>query len=152
MREKIKNELKAARPGADSVRLSMLRLIDTAIRDKDNAARAAGNAHGVSDEFIRGVIDTMIRQREKSALSYEEHGRLDLASNERNEIAVLNTLLPKQLSQDEIEQAVERAIKKTGATEIRHKGRVMQDLKSRYPGQMDFRKAGHRVEALLQPS
>ncbi len=150
MREIINNELKTAAAERDPARLSMLRLINTAIADKDNAARAAGQSEGVSDETIRGVIDTMIRQREKSALNYEEHGRLDLASKEREEIAVLTDLLPRQLSLEEIDHAVERAVKSTGATGIRHKGRVMHDLKSRYPGRMDFRSAACRVETLLK--
>lgn len=128
----------------------MLRLISTAISDKDNAARLAGLPDGVSDEAIRRVIDTMIQQRKKSVLNYEEQGRLDLADNERKEIAVLTGLLPLQLCQEDIRRAVVEAIKNTGSTGIRHKGRVMSELKSRFPGQMDFKAAGRCVEELLR--
>ncbi|MCY3879502.1 MAG: GatB/YqeY domain-containing protein [Rhodobacteraceae bacterium] len=149
MRDVIMRELKAAEAGSDKVRRSMLRLINIAITDKDNLARAAGRSQGVSDEVIRNIISTMIQQRVRSAVNCEEHGQLTLAEGERGEIAILQGLLPKQLSGEEAGKAVLRAIRETQATSVRHKGRVMSVLKSRYPGQMDFRKAGEQVVAEL---
>ena len=152
MRDKIIRELRAAESAREQPRLSMLRLISSAINDKENVARAAGRSDGVSDETIREIVNTMIRQREKSAVGYEEHGQLDLAENERNEMAVLKELLPRQLSSEEVRRAVDRAIRDTRATGIRHKGRVMGALKSKYPGRMNFRYAGEQVDERLSQS
>ncbi len=150
MRELIKRELKSAvELGSHSTRLSMLRLINTAIEDKDKSLRAATQSEGISDGEIRAIISTMLRQRQKSVTKYEEDGRLDLAEAERQEVAVLTDLLPKPLNSADIDRAVAQAIKKTGANQIRHKGRVMQDLKTRYPDQMNFKWVSDRVEALL---
>lgn len=150
MREIIKRELKSAvELGSDPTRLSMLRLINTAISDKDKAVRVSGQTEGISDDVIRDVISTMIQQREESVTNYEENGRLDLAANERQEIAILTDLLPKPLSSEELELAVAKAIRATGASQIRHKGRVMRNLKTCYPGQIDFHKVGEQVEARL---
>lgn len=152
MRDKIIKELKAAESSQEQPRLSMLRLISSAISDKENVARAAGRSAGVSDDTIREIVNTMIRQREKSAVGYEEHGQLDLAESERDEMAVLKELLPRQLSSEEVCRAVDRAIRDTRATGIRHKGRVMSALKSKYPGRMNFRFAGEQVvERLSRP-
>lgn len=150
MREIIKRELKSAvELDSDPTRLSMLRLINTAISDKDKAVRGSGQTEGISDDIIRDVISTMIQQREESVTNYEENGWLDLAANERQEIDILTGLLPKPLSSEELELAVAKAIKVTGASQIRHKGRVMRNLKTHYPGQIDPHKVGEQVEARL---
>ncbi len=147
MRNLINDQLKLAESEGNILRLRMLRLIKTAIADQDNALRAAGQAEWVPDDNIRDIIKTMIRQREKSARGYEEHGRLDLFDGEKQEIAILTELLPPQLSDDEVTAAVKAAMKSTGATEIRHKGRVMRELRQLYPGQMDFQQVGKYIEA-----
>ena len=88
----------------------------------------------------------MIRQREESARTYEEAGRLDLAAQERAEIGIIRGYLPKQMSETEVEKAVAAAIGETGACSIRDMGKVMAHLKARHTGKMDFARAGAAIK------
>lgn len=149
MRDRINENLKDAMRAKDAPRLSTLRLIRAAIKDRDIAARAGGNDDGVSDEEILAIMGKMIKQRQESAKTYEEAGRLDAAEKERDEITVITEFLPRQLSDREIRAAVETAISQTSASSVRDMGRVMAALKSKYAGQMDFSKAGGTVKGIL---
>ena len=149
MRDEINTQVKQAMRDKDSERLTTLRLINAAIKDRDIAARAEGNYDGVSDDEILQVLAKMIKQRTESAKVYEEGGRLALAEKERREIVVVEQFLPKQLSDEELTAAVKDAIETTGAESIRDMGRVMGELKGKYAGQMDFGKAGGAVKAAL---
>lgn len=149
MRNRISSALREAKNGNDYDKLAMLRLINAAIIDKDSTARAAGRSEGISDEEILQVLQRMIWQREKSMVLFDEKGQLDLAEQERAEIIVLMELLPRQLTNDEINSAVDAVIRETGATCIRDKGRVMSKLKSRYRGQVDFGTVSTRVAQRL---
>ncbi|WGI20542.1 GatB/YqeY domain-containing protein [Amylibacter sp. IMCC11727] len=149
MRDEINTQVKQAMRDKDSERLTTLRLINAAIKDRDIAARAEGNYDGVSDDEILQVLAKMIKQRTESAKVYEEGGRLELAEKERREIVVVEQFLPKQLSDEELTAAVKDAIETTGAESIRDMGRVMGELKGKYAGQMDFGKAGGAVKAAL---
>lgn len=149
MRDRITAELKEAMRAKDSTRLSTLRLITAAIKDKDIAARGKGSDAGVSDAEILAILAKMIRQREESATTYEQAGRLELAEKERAEIGVIEEFLPRQLDEAEIDKAVKAAIEEVGAGSIRDMGRVMAVLKGRYAGQMDFGRAGAAVKAAL---
>ncbi len=148
LREKIAEALKSAMRERDQARVAALRLINAAIKDRDIAARGEGR-EGIGDDEILAVLGKMIRQREESARTYEEAGRLDLAERERAEIEVIREFLPRQLSEEEVEAAIDEAIRETGAGSIRDMGRVMGLLKSRYAGQMDFGKVGPKVRARL---
>ena len=149
MRDVINAAVKQAMLDKDKDRLSTLRLVNAAIKDRDIAARSDGNYDGVSDGDIQLVLAKMIKQRVESATTYEEAGRLELAEKERSEISVIETFLPKQLSEDEIETAVADTVAETGAESVRDMGRVMGALKEKYAGQMDFGKAGGLVKARL---
>ena len=149
MRERITNELKDAMRAKDAPRLSTIRLIQAAIKDRDIAARTDGVDQGVPDDEILAILAKMIKQRHESAKTYEEAGRLELAEKERAEILVIEEFLPRQLADDEVEAAVREVVAKTGALSIRDMGRVMAALKERYAGQMDFGKAGSAVKRLL---
>ncbi|MCA8869855.1 MAG: GatB/YqeY domain-containing protein [Rhodobacteraceae bacterium] len=149
MRERITNELKDAMRAKDAPRLSTIRLIQAAIKDRDIAARTDGVDQGVPDDEILAILAKMIKQRHESAKTYEEAGRLELAEKERAEILVIEEFLPRQLADDEVEAAVREVVAKTGAHSIRDMGRVMAALKERYAGQMDFGKAGSAVKRLL---
>ncbi len=149
MRERINSETKQAMRDKAADRLATLRLINAAIKDRDIAARSDGNYDGVSDGEILSVLAKMIKQRVDSAKIYDEAGRLELAEKERAEIGVIEDFLPKQLSEDEVRSAVQKAITDTGAASIRDMGKVMGALKSSYAGQMDFGKAGGAVKELL---
>jgi uncharacterized protein YqeY len=149
MRERINTLVKQAMRDRDSERLGTLRLINAAIKDRDIAVRSDGNYDGISDTDILQVMGKMIKQRNESAKAYEEGGRLELAEKERNEIIVIEQFLPKQMSENELRQAVQKAISETGAESIRDMGRVMGILKTAYAGQMDFSKAGGAVKEFL---
>ena len=150
MRGRVNAALKQAMKDRDALRLSTLRLINAAIKDKDIEARGMGeDADGVSDEQVLAILAKMTKQRQESARAYEEGGRLDLAEQEQNEIAVIEEFLPRQLSEDEVAAAIEATVSETGAGSIRDMGRVMAALKAKYPGQMDFGKVGPMVKDQL---
>jgi len=149
MRDRIATALRAAMKAQDAPRLSTLRLINAAIKDRDMAARGEGNDAGVGDGEILSILGRMVKQRHESARAYEEGGRLDLAEKERDEIVVIEEFLPRPLGAGEVEAAITAAIAETGAASIRDMGRVMAVLKSRHAGQMDFAAVGPMVKSRL---
>ena len=130
-------------------RLSTLRLISAAIKDRDIAARADGNDEGVGDDELLAILGKMTRQRSESAKTYEEAGRIDLAERELEEITVIEEFLPRQLDDEEVDAAIEVAISAVGADSIRDMGKVMGELKGKYTGQMDFGSVGAKVKTKL---
>ncbi|MPQ92487.1 GatB/YqeY domain-containing protein [Thioclava sp. JE_KL1] len=150
MRDKIAAALKAAMKEKDQERLSTLRLVNAAIKDREIAMRAEGEGEGtVGDAEVLAIMGKMVKQRQESARAYEEGGRLELAEKEQAEIRVIEDFLPRQLSENEVNDAIEAAIAKLGAESIRDMGRVMGELKGQYTGQMDFSKAGPMVKDRL---
>ena len=150
MRDRVSAALKDAMKAKEADRLSTLRLINAAIKDKDIALRGTADEEGgVSDADVLAIMGRMVKQRQESARAYEEGGRLELAEKELAEIKVIQDFLPKQLSDDEAATAVEAAIAEVGADSIRDMGKVMGVLKGKYTGQMDFGKAGPMVKAKL---
>lgn len=133
----------------EAERLSTLRLINAAIKDRDIALRGDGAEDGVGDAEVLSILARMVKQRQESARAYEEGGRLDLAERERAEIAVIEEFLPRQLSEAEVAEAIEAAIDKLDAGSIRDMGRVMAALKTEYAGRMDFGQVGPTVRARL---
>ncbi len=150
LRERINTALKTAMKERQAERLSTLRLINAAIKDRDIAARTSEDGpDGVTDEQVRQILGRMVKQRQESVRAYEEGGRLELAESERAEMAVIEEFLPRQLTGAEIDRAVDEAIATSGASSIRDIGRVMGQLKARYAGQMDFGVVGPKVKARL---
>ncbi|MEE4345337.1 MAG: GatB/YqeY domain-containing protein [Paracoccaceae bacterium] len=149
MRERVNAALKQAMRDKAVDRLSTLRLINAAIKDRDIAARGDGDATGVGDAEVLAILGKMSKQRMESVRAYEEGGRVDLAERERAEIAVIEEFLPRQLSASEIDAAVSEAISSTGATTIRDMGKVMGELKAKYTGQMDFGTVGPMIKTRL---
>lgn len=149
LRTRIMDALKQAMKDRDAARLSTLRLINAAIKDKDIDARANGNDEGVPEAEVLAILGKMTKQRLESARAYEEGGRLDLSERERAEIMIIEEFLPRQLSEDETSAAVDAAISEIGAESIRDMGKVIGALKSQYTGQMDFAKVGPMVKDLL---
>ncbi len=149
LRDRINEGLKEAMKSKDTARLATLRLITTAIKDKDIALRGEGEDRSVGDDEVLVILGKMVKQRQESARAYEEGGRLDLAERELAEIGVIEDYLPRQLEESEVEAAVESAISHTGAESIRDMGRVMGALKSQYTGQMDFGKVGPMIKDRL---
>jgi uncharacterized protein len=148
MREQINAALKQATLAQDKRRMSTLRLINAAIKDRDIAARGAGR-DPVSDEDVLEILVKMIKQRQESTKAYEEGGRLDLADQEREEISIILSFLPKQLGEDEMRSVCAEAVKATDSHGLRDMGKCMQALKARYAGRMDFGKASTFVKGML---
>ncbi len=149
LRNEINSAMKEAMKEKAQLRLSTLRLINAAIKDRDIAARLEGVEEGVDDSEILAILGKMTRQRQESAKTYEEAGRLDLSERELSEIQVIEYFLPRQLNGDEIEIEVTKVIDEQGASSIRDMGRVMACLKERFTGQMDFGSVGPIVKKKL---
>ena len=148
-RTRVNEALKQAMKDKAMERLCTLRLINAAIKDREIAARGDGEEGGIGDEDILAILGKMTKQRKESVRAYEEGGRLDLAEREMNEIEIIEEFLPKQLSEDEVSNAVKAAVNETGAESIRDMGKVMGALKAKYTGQMDFGKVGPMVKDQL---
>ncbi len=148
MREKINAALKEAIKARDTRRMSTLRLINAAIKDRDIAARGEGREAIDTDE-VMALLLKMVKQREESLAIYDGAGRTDLANQEREEIEVIRDFLPKPLSDEDIANAVAEAIARTGAAGLRDMGKVVSILKERYPGRIDFAKASRIVKQKL---
>ncbi len=149
LRLRITTELKQAMRDKAAERLSTLRLISAAIKDRDIATRSEGNEEGATEAEVLAILGKMVRQRQESAKTYEEAGRIDLAERELSEVKVVEEFLPRQLDDQETSDAVDAAIAEVGAESIRDMGRVMGALKEKYTGQMDFGSAGPLVKQKL---
>lgn len=149
LRERLQLGLKEAMRAKEADRLSTLRLINAAIKDREIAMRGDGVEATVGDAEILAILGKMVKQRQESARAYEEGGRLELAEKELAEIRVIEEFLPRQLTGDEVEAAIAAAIAETGATSIRDMGRVMGVLKGKYTGQMDFGAVGPMIKNRL---
>ena len=149
LRSRINAAMKQAMKDKSTERLSTIRLINAAIKDRDIAARTEGKENGVADDEVLAILAKMTKQRQESAKTYEEAGRLDLSERELSEIQVIEYFLPRQLNSDEIEIEVTKIIDEQGASSIRDMGRVMACLKERFTGQMDFGSVGPIVKEKL---
>ncbi|MFO7757245.1 MAG: GatB/YqeY domain-containing protein [Roseovarius sp.] len=149
LRDRIAGALKTAMKTRDTSRLATLRLINAAIKDQEIAGRSADGVTTVGDPEIMAILGKMIKQRNESVRAYEEAGRLDLAEQERSEIAVIEEFLPRQLSEAETTEAIDAAISEVGASSVRDMGKIMAKLKARYPGRMDFGTVGRKVKGRL---
>ena len=148
MRETIAAALKHATKAQDKRRISTLRLMSAAVKDRDIAARTVGKGQATDAELLE-LFAKMIKQREESEKIYADAGRGELAQQEAEEIVIIREFLPKQLSGQEMEAAIADAVAKTGASSVKDMGRVMAELKARYAGQMDFARASALVKSKL---
>lgn len=148
MRDKLSAALKESLKAKETLRVSTLRLILAAAKDREIALR--GEDKTITEEDILQIMQKMIRQRQESAETYEAAGRLDLSTQEREEIKIIETFLPVQMSDEEIQTACKKIVSEVEAPGLKDMGRIMNSLKDRYTGQMDFKKASAEVKALLQ--
>ena len=150
LRERILADTKDAMKAKETARLSTLRLISAAIKDREIAARTGeGEGVGLSDSDLMAILAKMVKQRQESARAYEEGGRLELAEKENAEILVIEEFLPRKMSAEETRAALDEVVTSLGATSVRDMGRVMAELKARYTGQMDFGAVGQMVKEKL---
>lgn len=149
LREQVNTALKQAMKEKDTARLATLRLINAAIKDQDIARRGADGDTDLTDADIMAILGKMTKQRQESVRAYEEGGRLDLAEREQREIEIIAEFLPRALDEAEVDAAIDKAIKDTGASSIRDMGKIMGRLKEKYTGQMDFGMVGPKVKERL---
>ena len=148
LRDKINDALKEAMKAKNERVVSTLRLVNSTLKNADIEARGAGKPP-LADADVLAVLQKMIKQRQESKEMYEKGGRPELAQQEGEEIAIITSYLPKQMSDDEVKAAIDGAIKETGAAGMKDMGKVIAALKAKYAGQMDFGKASGLVKASL---
>ena len=150
LRDTINNALKDAMKAGDKRRVSTLRLMNSAIKDKDINSRTEGHDSALTaDPGLIDLFAKMVKQRQESVAIYEQGGRPELAQAEREEIDIIQGFMPKQMNEDEAKAAVAAVIAAVGAASVKDMGKVMAELKAKYAGQMDMAKAGAVVKALL---
>ena len=147
MREKFTSDLKEAMKAGDKMRVATIRLITAALKDRDILARGEGKT--VSDEDILALLQKMVKSRQESLDIYEKNNRPELAAQEKGEIEVISSYLPKQMDEAAVADAIKAAIAETGAASMKDMGKVIGVLKGKYTGQMDFAKASAAVKAAL---
>jgi uncharacterized protein YqeY len=148
LRDDINNALKDAMKARDERRVSTLRLVNSTLKNADIEARGEGKGPLGDDELL-GLLQKMIKQRHESIELYEKGGRPELAQQERDEVAIIATYLPKQMSEDEVKAAIAAAIRDAGATAMKDMGKVIAVLRGKYAGKMDFAKASALVKSAL---
>ena len=139
IRESVLSELKTAMKSKNVNSINTLRLILASLKDKDIIARGNGNSSGINEIEITSLLQTMIKQRHDSIELYKKGKREDLVKKEENEISIILEFLPKQLNEKEVELAVLDSIKLTEANSIKDMGKVINLMKQKYNGKMDFR-------------
>ncbi|WP_457935963.1 GatB/YqeY domain-containing protein [Mesorhizobium sp. 10J20-29] len=149
MRAKIAEALKSAQKAQDKELVSTLRMVSAAIQDRDILNRGTGKEAAGDDEILQ-ILTKMVKQRQESAKAFEDGNRPELAAKENAEIAIISNFLPSQMNEAETQAAIEATISETGASGLRDMGKVMNALKEKYPGQMDFGKASGIVKSRLQ--
>ena len=149
LRQAFTDRLRQAMKARETLVVSTIRLILAGLKDRDIAARGRGNAEGLSDAEIQRMLQAMIKQRRESIALYQQGNRGDLAQREREEIAVIESFLPSQLDQADIEAAVVAVIREIGAVGMKDMGRIMGMLRERHEGVIDFALAGAIVKRLL---
>jgi uncharacterized protein YqeY len=147
LRENFTSELKLAMKAGDRRRVDTIRMINSALKDRDIEARVTGKEIG--DEDILAILQKLVKSRQESMEIYEKNGRPELAAQEREEIGVISTFLPQPLSDAEVTAAIQAAIAETGAASIKDMGKVIAVLKAQHAGKMDFARASGLVKAAL---
>lgn len=149
LRQRLSEALKEAMKARDPRATSTTRMILAALKDRDIAERGKGNAEGLGEEQIQGMLQSMIKQRRESIALFEQGGRLELADQERAEIALIEGFLPQQMDEAEIQAVVKGVVAELGIASVKDMGRAMAALKERYAGKMDFAKASAALRQAL---
>lgn len=150
LRDQLNADLKDAMKAGDKRKLATIRLMNSAIKDKDISARTEGHdSEKVADAVVMDVFAKMVKQRQDSIAAFDAGGRAELAQAEREEMAIIQSYMPKQMGDDEVKAAIAGVVAAVGATSVKDMGKVMAELKAKYSGQIDMGKAGGVVKALL---
>ena len=149
IRDQINNQLNTALKNKDKILISTLRLVLAAIKDKDIASRTVDKKEPVGDVEVIKILRRMMKQRRESVHLYQKAGRNELLKIEKQEMQIINSFLPKQLSDDETKKICEQTIKTLGVSSIKDMGKIMGALKKKYSDGMDFSKVNIIVKDLL---
>ena len=149
LREKINEAYKDAMRAKDATTVGALRMVNAAIKDKDIATRTDSARDGIDDAAVLTLLQNLIKQRKESITMYVQGGRQELADKEQAEIDAIEKFLPAQMNEADAKAAIQALVTDLGATSIRDMGRVMNELKTRYAGQMDFTNASGWVKTAL---
>ncbi len=151
LRDRLTEAVKDAMRAKEARKVSTVRMILAALKDRDIAARTRGDGSPLADDEILGLMQNMVKQRRESVTLYEKGGRADLVQQENEEIAIIEGFLPRQMDEAAMTAALKAVIAETGATSIKDMGRTMAVVKQRYAGQMDPARAAATVKGLLSP-
>jgi len=149
LREKINQQFNVAMKDKNKTLVSTLRLILAAIKERDIANRTGGKKEEVKDQEIIRTLQKMKKQRQDSADLYKKGGRQELLNAEMTEIQIINTFLPKQLTEEETKKICKEIIESTGASSIKDMGKIMGSLKQKHSDSIDFSKANIIIKDLL---
>jgi uncharacterized protein len=149
LRQRLNDAYKDAMKSRDARGISTMRMVLAALKDRDIAARPAGNTGGIGESEIVDMLQKMVKQRQESIALYKQGNRPELVQQEEEEIAVIERFLPKQLSETEAASAIDSVLAETKAASVKDMGKVMAMLKERYAGRLDFAKAGALVRQRL---
>ena len=149
LRNKIEEDYKQSIKDKDQDKINTLRLIKSAIKDKDISSRSSTNKEGINDKEILTLLISLIKQRKDSIEQFQKANRDDLIKNEQSEINVINIYLPKQKSEEETEDIVNDLIKKNNMETIKDMGKLMGLIKNDYAGEVDMGLVGKMAKSKL---
>ncbi len=138
LRNSFKTELQNAMKMKDAVKVSTLRLVIAAVKDRDLEARSKGNIEEISDSEILEILSKMVKQRLETSKIYKKANRIELAENEEKEILVIKEFMPSKLSKKELLLVIDESIENVKAESLRDLGKVISDIKKNYSGRCDF--------------
>jgi uncharacterized protein len=147
MRNELMDALKLAMKSHDRLKVETIRMVQSALKNRDIEARGEGKTLSSADEMA--VLQKLVKSRQESVELYQKGGRDDLADKERAEIAIIQSFLPQQMTDAATHEAIAAAIAEVGAVSIKDMGKVVGALKAKYAGQMDFAKASQAVKVAL---
>ncbi len=150
LRDQLNADLKVAMKAGHKRKLATIRLMNAAIKDKDINSRTDGHESLLTpDAGLLELFAKMVKQRQDSIVAFELGGRPELAAAEREEMEIIQSYMPRQLSEAETAGAIKGIIAAVGAASVKDMGKVMAELKAKYAGQIDMGKAGAVVKSLL---
>lgn len=144
LNERLTEAMKEAMKAKDSLRLNAIRMMRTAVKNREIETRSA-----LDDQAVTVVLSSLVKQRRESAEVYRENGRPELAQKEEQELAIIQEFLPSQLSEEELQALIEAAVAETGATSMKEMGRVMKRVAAQTTGRADGRRVSELVKARL---
>jgi hypothetical protein len=134
----------------DTIKVSTLRLILAAIKDRDLESRSKGTGDEVSDSVVLEILSKMVKQRAETSKVYEGAGRFELADTEKKEMNVINDYMPKMLTVDELDKVIDDAIDHIKAKSLRDLGKVISKIKEDYSGRCDFADVSQMIRERLE--